>query len=205
MLTTIIGRGHSGTRAMLHTLSASGVWMGEPLNVSGDLLPPEAMYEASRLIARHVRWLGGLEWDFSRLHTMPIPPEFEAPHRLGLHGNPGQLDSQAGLQPGERLILALHEVLEPHLDPVPGPRRGADQIVLVLPRYGPTQARVVGGRTGNVPIAEVVRDVTADDAVARVADPEDMPDIRTIQGKVRVVSGSFHPWCSAGLVNTLCR
>ena len=24
--------------------------MGEPLNVSGDLLPPEAMYEASRLL-----------------------------------------------------------------------------------------------------------------------------------------------------------
>ena len=59
MLTTIIGRGQSGTRAISHTLSASGVWMGEPLNVSGDLLPPEAMYEASRLIARHVRWLGG--------------------------------------------------------------------------------------------------------------------------------------------------
>ena len=78
MLTTIIGRGHSGTRAMSHTLSASGVWMGEPLNRSGDLLPPQAMYEASRLIARHVRWLGGLEWDFSRLPTMPIPPEFES-------------------------------------------------------------------------------------------------------------------------------
>ena len=78
MLTTIIGRGHSGTRAMSHTLSASGVWMGEPLNGSGDLLPPQAMYEASRLIARHVRWLGGLEWDFSRLHTMPTPPEFES-------------------------------------------------------------------------------------------------------------------------------
>ena len=62
---------------MSHTLSASGVWMGEPLNKSGDLLPPRAMYDASRLIAKRVRWLGGLEWDFSRLHTMPIPPEFE--------------------------------------------------------------------------------------------------------------------------------
>ena len=78
MLTTIIGRGHSGTRAISHTLTASGVWMGEPLNKSGDLLPPQAMYEAARLIASHVRWLGGLEWDFSRLHTMPIPPEFES-------------------------------------------------------------------------------------------------------------------------------
>ena len=85
MLTTIIGRGHSGTRAMSHTLSASGVWMGEPLNVSGDLLPPQAMYEASRLIARHVRWLGGLEWDFSDLHSMPIPSEFEPLIRSYLH------------------------------------------------------------------------------------------------------------------------
>ena len=29
-------------------------------------------------------------------------------------------------------------------------------------------------------------------------------NILTIQGKVRVVSGIFHPVCSAGLVNTLC-
>ena len=58
MLTTIIGRGHSGTRAISHTLSASGVWMGEPLNISGDLLPPQAMYQASRLIARHVPLAG---------------------------------------------------------------------------------------------------------------------------------------------------
>ena len=63
MMTTIIGRGHSGTRAMSHTLSQSGVFMGEPLNVSGDLLPPEAMYEACRIIARHIPWRGGLEWD----------------------------------------------------------------------------------------------------------------------------------------------
>ena len=58
MLITIIGRGHSGTRAISHTLSASGVWMGEPLNMSGDLLPPEAMYEASRL-SRQTRPLAG--------------------------------------------------------------------------------------------------------------------------------------------------
>lgn len=73
---TIIGRGHSGTRAISHTLSASGVFMGEPLNESGDLLPPQEMYDACRVIARHVRWLGGLEWDFARLHAMEIPAEF---------------------------------------------------------------------------------------------------------------------------------
>jgi len=76
MMVTVIGRGHSGTRAMSHTLSASGVYMGEPLNDSGDLLPPEAMYEACRVMARYVRWKGGLEWDFSALHTMDIPAEF---------------------------------------------------------------------------------------------------------------------------------
>jgi len=76
MLITVIGRGHGGTRAMSHTLSASGVYMGAQLNVSGDLLPPEGMYEACRVMARHVVHLGGLNWDFSRLHTMPIDPEF---------------------------------------------------------------------------------------------------------------------------------
>lgn len=77
-LITIIGRGHSGTRAISHTLSASGVFMGEKLNESGDLIPPEAMYTACRLLARHIGWQGGLTWDFSRLHTMPVPKTFTA-------------------------------------------------------------------------------------------------------------------------------
>ena len=76
MLITIIGRGHSGTRAMSHTLSQSGVYMGAELNESGDLVPAQDMYEACRVIARHVRHLGGLEWDFSALHSMPIDPAF---------------------------------------------------------------------------------------------------------------------------------
>lgn len=75
-LITIIGRGHGGTRAMSHTLQASGVYMGHPLNVSGDLLPPKAMYDACRVMARYVKWQGGLQWDFGALHTMPIPQEF---------------------------------------------------------------------------------------------------------------------------------
>ena len=73
---TVIGRGHSGTRAISHTLSQSGVFMGAPLNKSGDLIPPEDMYEACRVIARYVVHLGGYEWDFSKLHTMPIDPAF---------------------------------------------------------------------------------------------------------------------------------
>ena len=76
MLITVIGRGHSGTRAMSHTLSASGVYMGARLNVSGDLVPPEDLYEACRVFGRYVEHKGGLEWDFSRLHTMPIDPAF---------------------------------------------------------------------------------------------------------------------------------
>jgi Sulfotransferase family len=76
MMTTVIGRGHSGTRAMSHTLSASGVCMGDPLNESGDLLPPEQMYDACRVLAPYVRHKGELEWDFSQLHTMPIPEQF---------------------------------------------------------------------------------------------------------------------------------
>jgi hypothetical protein len=61
---------------MSHTLSASGVYMGAPLNNSGDLIPPEDMYEACRVIAKYVTHSGGLEWDFSKLHTMPIDPAF---------------------------------------------------------------------------------------------------------------------------------
>jgi hypothetical protein len=77
MIVTVIGRGHSGTRAMSHTLTASGFYMGSELNGAGDLLPPEAMYEACRLIARQVTYTGDLRWDFSRLHSGRIDPAFE--------------------------------------------------------------------------------------------------------------------------------
>lgn len=75
-LITIIGRGHSGTRAISATLKQSGVYTGEPLNESSDLLPPDDMYEAARIIGKHVKYLGNLRWDFSKLHTMPIDPAF---------------------------------------------------------------------------------------------------------------------------------
>ncbi len=73
---TIIGRGHSGTRAISRTLWESGVFMGAPLNQSSDLLPPEDMYDACRVLARFVQWKGDLDWDWSALHTMEIPTEF---------------------------------------------------------------------------------------------------------------------------------
>jgi Sulfotransferase family len=75
-LITVIGRGHSGTRAISHTLYTSNVYMGSMLNASGDLLPPQAMYEACRVIARYIPWKGDLNWDFTALGTMDIPTEF---------------------------------------------------------------------------------------------------------------------------------
>jgi hypothetical protein len=77
MMVTVIGRGHSGTRSMSHTLSASGVFMGEPLNVSGDLLPPQKMYDACRVFAKYVKYKGGVEWDFSQVLSMEPVPEFK--------------------------------------------------------------------------------------------------------------------------------
>ncbi len=94
-LITVIGRGHSGTRALSHTLSASGVYMGAEINDSGDLVPAEDLYEACRIMAGHVRHLGGLRWDFTALHTMPIDPAFE---RLVLRYLASVLDSSAPLR-----------------------------------------------------------------------------------------------------------
>lgn len=74
---TIIGRGHSGTRAMSHTLSASGVLMGVPLNGSGDLLPPQTMYDACRVFAHYVRWHGDLTWDWDEALRAKIPDQFK--------------------------------------------------------------------------------------------------------------------------------
>lgn len=75
-LITVIGRGHSGTRLISHTLYASGVFMGRTINASGDKVPPQDLYEACRVMAKYVKWNGGLSWDFSALHTIEIDPEF---------------------------------------------------------------------------------------------------------------------------------
>ena len=75
-LTTIIGRGHGGTRAISHTLSKSEVYMGNQLNKSGDLVPADEMYEACRVMAKHVIHQGGVHWNFDALHSVPIDPSF---------------------------------------------------------------------------------------------------------------------------------
>ena len=61
---------------MSHTLSESGVYMGDRINKSGDLIPADDMYEACRVMAKHVVHLGGAHWDFSALHTVDIDPAF---------------------------------------------------------------------------------------------------------------------------------
>ena len=76
MIVTVIGRGHSGTRAISQTLSDSGFYMGEPLNSSWDLVPPEKMYEACRVFAKYVEYKGGVSWDFSKVLSMEPDREF---------------------------------------------------------------------------------------------------------------------------------
>ena len=76
-MVTVIGRGHSGTRAISNTLSESGFYMGEPLNGSWDLVPPEKMYEAAREIGRYIKYTGGLTWDFSKVLSMEPTTHFK--------------------------------------------------------------------------------------------------------------------------------
>jgi hypothetical protein len=73
----VIGRGHSGTRLISFALQEAGVYMGEPHNIAGDLLPPQPLYEASRLIGPEVKQIGEYEWDFSRLVDNEIPAAFQ--------------------------------------------------------------------------------------------------------------------------------
>lgn len=76
-LIIVIGRGHSGTSALAKTLGESGVFLGDTLNSRWDTNPPKLMYEACLIVAKHVRWNGGLSWDFEELHSMPLDPRFE--------------------------------------------------------------------------------------------------------------------------------
>ncbi|MBO4345871.1 MAG: hypothetical protein J5833_08940, partial [Victivallales bacterium] len=87
-LITIIGRGHSATRAMSNTLAASGVYMGEPLNKSWDLIPPQDMYDACRIFSKYVDWtpaaspaadsLEGhsFNWSWQRAYDAEVPEAF---------------------------------------------------------------------------------------------------------------------------------
>jgi len=75
-MVTIIGRGHGGTRAMSHTLTQSGYFMGAKINNSGDLIPAQDMYDACRIFGNYVTYKGNCEWDFSKVLSMDPTPEF---------------------------------------------------------------------------------------------------------------------------------
>jgi hypothetical protein len=66
-----VGRGHSGTRVIMHTLAASGFFVGKT-NGSGDHLPPQPMYRAVRRFGRLVEGQHP-DWDFTRALRTPYP------------------------------------------------------------------------------------------------------------------------------------
>jgi hypothetical protein len=83
----VIGRGHSGTRAIANTLIRSGVYMGSNLSSAGDRVPGKHMYEVAKMAGDYVRFIKPYEWDFSELTSMPVPNEvirhiedYHAPH-----------------------------------------------------------------------------------------------------------------------------
>jgi len=78
VLVVVIGRGHSGTRAIAKTLVDSGVNSGK-LNDSYDMVPAEPMHEAARIASDFVVYSGHLRWDFKRLLRVDAPAEW---HRL---------------------------------------------------------------------------------------------------------------------------
>ena len=76
-LVIVLGHGNSGNRLISYTLYASGIYMGESLNSTGDKIPPTPIYQACRIMAEYVKWNGELSWDFSGLFTADIPDEFK--------------------------------------------------------------------------------------------------------------------------------
>jgi hypothetical protein len=77
-LVIVIGRGHSGTRAIAKGLHASGVYMGSVFN--GD--PLDYVWEGCDIIkqinnmSKNSIYLGEYEWDFSKFVKDDIPVEF---------------------------------------------------------------------------------------------------------------------------------
>ena len=75
--TIIFGRANAGTRLIPSSLSASGVFIGAPLNIASDLLPPEPLYKACKVFGSYVDYKGKNEWDFSRVVDAEIPDNFK--------------------------------------------------------------------------------------------------------------------------------
>ena len=60
----VLGRGHGGTRLISAALQAAGVFMGSPLNNSGDLVPAEPLYECAKEFGPQVKYHGNDRWEF---------------------------------------------------------------------------------------------------------------------------------------------
>ncbi len=73
---TLIGRGHSGTRAFVESLLRSGVYMHYDRPKTYDYVGDCAIYEAARIFGSYVDRVGEHEWDFRRAIEAPIPPRF---------------------------------------------------------------------------------------------------------------------------------
>jgi len=76
MLVSIVGRGHSGTRLMAHTLLQSGFYIGRRINGAGDLIPAEEMYEAARIFGNYVDYMGNYYWSWERSKDILPTTEF---------------------------------------------------------------------------------------------------------------------------------
>ena len=71
-IASVVGRGHSGTRAGAGLLTAAGYDIGVT-NGSSDSYPFEPIYRAARICLSHATQLGPRRWDLERLTTCPIP------------------------------------------------------------------------------------------------------------------------------------
>jgi len=80
----VIGRGRSGTRLITRALRESGVFMGDPLNESEDLIPPDYLYEACKVMGRQIRYKQNFELDFSQLEELSASAVFKEFVRLYL-------------------------------------------------------------------------------------------------------------------------
>lgn len=81
-LVIVIGRGHSGTRAIAQTLIASGIHMGDELNNSADFMGTGdgagEMYRAARMFPRAVEQVSPYRWKFDYpLSVSDVPHDFQ--------------------------------------------------------------------------------------------------------------------------------
>ena len=93
---------------------------------------------------------------------------------FGPYGNLHEFEAEEILQTRERFVLFEDEIFEADFNPLFGPGGRFDEIVLVTPRVGAAFADVVGLRILDAECSHIIRYMAADDAVPRVAYPEDV-------------------------------